>query len=187
MLNGKNMTKILIKHKSILVLLIGLILGAEIVHGDNLDQSVTIEPFHIFTNQSSWDAPHSGHYTVWLWKRKDSLMGIFLHLEGHDGIGPRGTIENIEFDPKSGNLSFESNVSYCLGGSYNINFRFEGSLKKNALEGVIFATDEGGNPWYRKRKKVTLKKCCDDAPLFKEYVSIEEWKKDWFRLKPCQE
>jgi hypothetical protein len=32
---------------------------------------------------------------------------------------------------------------------------------------------------FRERKKVTLKKCCDDAALFNEYVSIEKWKKDW--------
>jgi hypothetical protein len=183
------MTKILIKHKStlVLLLLIGLIFGAEIVHGDNLDQSVTIEPFHVFTNILSPDIDPSGGYKVWLWKRKDALMGIFYHREGEPGTGPIGTVENIEFDPKSGNFSFESNVSYCLGGSHNLNLHFEGSLKKNALEGVIFATNEDVAPWYRKRKKVTLKKCCDDAPLFKGYVSIDEWKKDWFDLKPCQE
>jgi hypothetical protein len=32
---------------------------------------------------------------------------------------------------------------------------------------------------FRERKKVTLKKCSDGAPLFKEYVSIEKLKKDW--------
>jgi hypothetical protein len=32
---------------------------------------------------------------------------------------------------------------------------------------------------FRERKKATLKKCCDDAALFNEYVSIEKWKNDW--------
>ena len=188
MLNGKNMAKILIQHKATLVFLIGLILSAEIVHGGNLAQSVTIKPFHVFTNIfSNKDSPtehsgaYSGGYTVWLWKSKDSLIGIFKLNEGEFGSGPEGTIEKVEFDPKSGNLSFES----CLIAD-TINIHFEGSLKQNALEGDIYQTNEDLEPAYRLREKVILEKCCDGAPLFKEYVSIEEWKKDWIKQKPCQ-
>jgi hypothetical protein len=81
---------------------------------------------------------------VALWKTGNLLIGHFMHSEGLAGDTPTGLIENVNYDPNSGEIGFQAKLSmgdhFCKehnGVPSRDIFVFKGILKGKIMSGVI--------------------------------------------------
>jgi hypothetical protein len=87
---------------------------------------------------------HAYGYTVQLWRQGDTLFGLFLCSEGLAGDTPTGRLDQAQFDPATGKLSFRAKLTTGLvylgpgreAPSRDL-FEFRGLLEKTALAGTL--------------------------------------------------
>lgn len=91
---------------------------------------------------------HAYGYTVQLWRTGDRILGLFMASAGLAGDTPTGILENVRFDPRSGNLSFSAKLTMGLaymgmGKSEPSRdfFEFQGKLGPDALAGTLQVRD----------------------------------------------
>jgi hypothetical protein len=89
-------------------------------------------------------AEHSYGSSVQLWRQDDKLFGLFYAASGLSGDTPTGQLEDVQYDPATGKLSFKAKLSvgavYMGKGkqepTHDI-FSFKGSLQNNIITGVL--------------------------------------------------
>ena len=87
---------------------------------------------------------HAYGYTVQLWQQGHQVFGFFESSEGLAGDTPIGILDEVQFDPRSGSLSFKAKLTIGVvllaqgrqEPSRDL-FEFRGTLERAALVGTI--------------------------------------------------
>ena len=134
-----------------------------------------------FTNMR-FTEEHAYGYAVELWRYEKSLIGLFLASEGLEGDTPAGIIENLEFNDKTGALSFQARLTTGVVYSKEHDgipsrdlFRFTGFLKSSRLRGRLERYDLLNPHAAPATEKVVLprEKSASDMTAYKTF---SEWK-----------
>lgn len=132
-----------------------------------------------FSNRKG-DGEHEWGYSVELWKQGDQIHGTICGTNDLRLIGgpPTGLLEDAQYDPKTGRLSFRSKLSLSRvnndRGSRDI-YEFEGVLTANRLTGVVTSIEEVcGN--CRNKVKVALRRSKEQGREMEGYKTLEEWR-----------
>jgi len=150
-------------------------------HGAALAQEKEFKKFGFYSNEASSDGEHSDGYTLRLWTRHGSLFGLLKQHEGLIGDGPEGLLADIKYDKKTDKITFNARVDYCKGSNgLNWNIHFEGHITNKKVVGLLSSDAPSG-----EKQQVVFRRCCEDAPLFKDYATYETWKSDWLDLPNC--
>jgi hypothetical protein len=126
---------------------------------------------------------HAYGYSVELWRRRDTFLGLFFASEGLQGDTPTGLLEDVKFDTKTGELSFRAKLS--IGVVYSKEhdgvpsrdlFVFAGVLTKNRLAGTLKRLD-GLRPQAAPRiEKLALTRSKSNQGM-EPFKSLDDWKK----------
>jgi hypothetical protein len=125
-----------------------------------------------FANVKS-NGEHQWGFYVELWRQDDKIYGW---MSGTDysrivGDAPAGILEDVQFDPKTGKISFKAELSDV--------HEFDGFLTKNKLSGsLLIKNDLCGDPC-AKKKKIMLPKSKEESSIMEElynFGSYQEWK-----------
>lgn len=88
-------------------------------------------------------------YSLQLWQEGDQLFGLLSVYTGAPSDPPTGVLEDVKFDPRTGQLSFSARLSTGLtyGGGYSgvpsrDRFTFKGVLTRSGVNGVIQQANE---------------------------------------------
>ncbi len=150
-------------------------------HGAATAQEKELKRFGFYSNETSSAGEHSDGYTLRLWIRHGSLFGLLKQHEGLIGDGPEGLLSDIKYDKKTGKIAFNARVYYCINSNgINWNIHFEGHITNKKVVGLLSSDAPSA-----EKRQVVLSRCCEDAPLFKDYGTYETWKSDWLDLPPC--
>jgi len=131
---------------------------------------------------------HAYGYEVELWLQGDRLLGFLLASDGLQGDTPTALLENIRFDPATGQLEFNARIAVMTadlikedGKFKQVNrcdgrrFEFQGQLSKDRTElgGRLNSKTEDarGN---MSNESVRLLRIEDD--LAKDFKNEAEWK-----------
>jgi hypothetical protein len=90
---------------------------------------------------------HQYGYAVELWREGNDLFGFFSASAGLEGDTPTGLLEEVQYDPAGGKLSFKAKLSMGVMGipdgegiknvpSRDL-FQFEGTLRQGVLSGTL--------------------------------------------------
>lgn len=128
-----------------------------------------VKTFGFYSNEKSNDGEHSIGYTLQLWRYKNTLVGKVSYNEALIGDHSSGFISNVKYDPKRKTLSFDS-----ILGKENVSF--SGKIISSRISGAF--------TWARhKDQNQSLKSCCKDAEINKDYLTLSEWKKMWQKFE----
>jgi hypothetical protein len=92
---------------------------------------------------------HQYGYSVEIWRRGDTVFGIFLAAVGLQGDTPTGLLEDVRFDSRSGRLAFRARLTTGTvrerGSDRNAKdlFEFEGVLRGQTVAGTLKHTESG--------------------------------------------
>jgi hypothetical protein len=125
---------------------------------------------------------HAYGYTVQLWREGDRLVGLFLCSEGLAGDTPTGMLDQTQFDPANGKVSFRAKlttgVAYPSPGQEAPSrdlFEFRGRLEKTALAGTLTRSDVLRPKAAPQIQQVRLRKQTTQGTTAP--ASYAEWKK----------
>ncbi|TBR19157.1 hypothetical protein EPO15_14525 [bacterium] len=128
---------------------------------------------------------HQYGYAVELWQAGDVLFGHFLASDGLAGDTPLGLMENLEYTPATGVLSFSAKLTsgthLCKkhkGVPSRDLFRFAGRLMGKRILGTVRELDGLHDNQPTRTEKVELKREKpegEDLPSPKKYG---EWKEE---------
>lgn len=144
-----------------------IILFFSIVVVSSFRQDTTVRVYGFYSNERSTDGEHSSGYTLQLWQYKSSLIGALSYNEGLIGDQATNTISDVKFNQSTGNISFSSSLN---GQTVS----FQGKISPAKVIGSFTFRN-------RVEKSQSLKSCCKDAPIYKNYKSYKDWEK---MLKP---
>ena len=135
-----------------------------------INAPIPVKPYMSFTT----DPVSTTTFSIWLWKEGRRYVGAMKLAEGHEGVGPLNELANVQLDEKSGHLSFVSNLQYCIRDTpQHVSFDGTVDVDKKLLTGSLKSSG-----LYFDNKS-TLHQCCDDAPNFRRYSSLNEWRQSW--------
>ena len=160
-------------------LLVGLVITPVLKSAEDSARPVAVVGH--FTNMTNTEE-HAHGYAVQLWRQGDGLLGLFLASEGLEGDTPAGLLEDVKFDPESGEISFRARLS--IGVVYSKKhhgvpsrdlFEFAGVLAGTRLRGTVKRSDVLDPEGPPRREKVVLlrSKSIEGMEAFKSYP---EWK-----------
>ncbi|ANE52295.1 hypothetical protein [Flavisolibacter tropicus] len=140
---------------------IALVLSVFIFSAFQQDNTVKVLGF--FSNERSADGEHSSGYTLRLWQYNGSLIGILSYNQGLIGDQVVNVISNITYNKTNGDISFG-----CSLDGQAVTFK-----------GKILPTKVTGSFTWSNRvdKNQSLKSCCKDAEIYKNYKSYKDWEK----------
>ena len=124
-----------------------------------LEASSPLQFVGLFSNMNR-SSDHQYGEDVYLWKDGEGLCGyIYYSLGGALGDETMARLEKLQFEPKTGKLSFEArNPVYDEKGSVIRNlFVFDGQLRSDSIEGTLRCQGVDGNACLPD-KKITWKK-----------------------------
>lgn len=123
-------------------------------------------------------------FQVSLWQQKNTVIGILYHAEGAAGNTPRGYIQNVQLQPKSGKLSFDAKLTtgmHTCDEHKNVPsqdlFSFKGILQRNALKGRITYRNVLHSAATEQSVKVTLAK--DKSQKLESFESVDAWQQHY--------
>lgn len=135
-----------------------------------------------FTNMR-FTEEHAYGYAVDLWRRGDTLLGLFLASEGLQGDTPTGLLEDVKFETKTGQLSFHTKLSIGLVYSKEHNgapsrdiFEFSGVLGTNRLTGTLKRLDGLSPQGAPKIEQIALTRSKSNEGI-EPFKSLDDWKK----------
>jgi len=141
-----------------------------------------VKPIGHFTNVKS-NGEHQWGFAVELWRQDDKIYGW---MSGTDysrivGDGPAAILEDVEFDAKTGKISFKAAMPSNFGGQRRSKavHEFDGFLTKKNLTGNLLITNDLCGDSCTKKKKITFpksKKESSDLEEFFNFGSYQEWK-----------
>jgi len=124
---------------------------------------------------------HQYGYGVALWRHGETLMGLFSASAGLVGDTPTGLLEDVEYEPKTGRISFGARLSTGPHGGRRHRdvpsrdlYRFAGALEKNTLKGELTYLDilHPGAPF--RSESVILARSKEPPPTFETRSAWQE-------------
>ena len=133
---------------------------------ESYDSNSEIKLIGFYTNEESIDGEHSSGYFLHLWSLENQLLGKLTFNEGLIGSGANewiiGTISGDS-------IELQSTV-------YDYDITFKGTISKTGVNGT-FAWSSG-----KIDEQQYLKKCCEDAPIQKDYQNLSTFLVQWAEL-----
>jgi hypothetical protein len=125
---------------------------------------------------------HAYGYTAQLWRQGDRVFGLFEASEGLAGDTPAGMLDEVQFDPRSGALSFKAKLSIGVvlqpSGRQEPSrdlFEFRGTLERTALVGTLRQWDMRQPQGRPVTRQVRLQKQSGASRI--QASTYAEWKK----------
>jgi hypothetical protein len=113
----------------------------------NIANDASIGVVGAFSNMR-YTEEHAYGYTVDLWRASDCLFGFLLASEGLAGDTPTGLLEQVQYNEKTGALSFRARLTAGLFSDrerQNVpsrdQFEFSGTLAGGTLRGTLRRTN----------------------------------------------
>ena len=92
---------------------------------------------------------HAYGYSLRLWKEGNQLFGLLSVYTGEPSDPPVGILEDVKFDPRTGQLSFSARLSTGLVYARNYSgvpsrdrFTFKGVLTRRQVTGTLTRSDQ---------------------------------------------
>jgi hypothetical protein len=149
---------------AIIFLLLSFLGASRIVGAEAIDSKQEIQFVGRFSNMSVTEEHQYGD-RVDLWRTDENIFGHFLHSEGLAGDTPVGEIVDVQYNSKSGALSFKAKLTtgehYCKlhsGVPSQDLFKFKGTLKADSLEGELIHIEVLDDNRVNSQENVVLKK-----------------------------
>lgn len=162
-------------HKVLFAILIGWVQCA-------VAEESPVIPVGEFSNMRATKSGHCYGYSADFWRYDRTIVGFLYHSEGLCGDSPTGLLEDVNYEPKTGKLSFKAKVS--MGCNFNEKKKcvpvidlveFNGKLAKTQLVGTM-TWREIGKKKSLKKENVQLKPEAENSMT--SYSSLSEWKSD---------
>jgi hypothetical protein len=87
---------------------------------------------------------HAYGYTAELWREQNRIFGFFLSSQGLMGDTPTGLLEDVRYDPRTGELTFQARLTTGLFSNREFHmvpsrdfFRFKGTLQGRHMIGTL--------------------------------------------------
>ena len=151
-----------------------------------LNQSQSRKPIvtiGAFSNMR-YTSEHAYGYKVELWRERNRIFGFFLASQGLQGDTPTGLLENVKFNPRTGQLAFRARLTTSLFSNRRFHmvpsrdvFQFTGVLKGNRMIGTLEIANALTPTGAPRRKEVKLKRSQSESEVMIEAQSYDDWKR----------
>jgi hypothetical protein len=129
-----------------------------------------------------YTAEHAYGYKAELWREQNRIFGFFLSSQGLIGDTPTGLLEDVRYDPRTGQLSFRtrlttgsfSNRQFNMVPSRDV-FQFRGVLKGKQLRGTLEISNALTPTDAPRREKIKLKLSDKESEVMIEAKSYVDW------------
>jgi hypothetical protein len=135
-----------------------------------------------FSNRR-YEAEHAYGYTVQLWREQNRMFGFLLWSRGLVGDTPTGLLEDVRYDPRTGQLSFFarlttglfSNRQFSMVPSRDV-LRFKGLLKGRHIIGTLEVANALTPTEVPSRERIKLRLSEKESEVMIEAQSYNDWK-----------
>ena len=132
-----------------------------------------------FSNRKG-DGEHSWGYTVALWKHEGRIIGMIFGTNGLmlSGDPPTGLLEDVQYDPKTGRMSFKAKLSvgkYGDGSMSHDLYLFDGTLTPAKMKGVMTVREAAECEGCGEKIKVVLPRLRKPVIEQESYKTLDEW------------
>ena len=148
-------------------------------------QSLAPEPIvtiGAFSNMR-YTSEHAYGYKVELWRERNRIFGFFLASQGLQGDTPTGLLEDVKFNPRTGQLAFRARLTSSLFSNRDFHrapsrevFQFRGVLKGDRMIGTLEIANALTPAEAPKRTEVKLKRSQSESEVLIEAQSYDDWK-----------
>ena len=133
---------------------------------------------------------HGYGYIVMRWKADACVFGLFTSVQGSAGDAPIGLIQDVKYDQKMGNLSFNAKLSMgavSVRGSAGQQpshdlFAFRANLKRSTLAGVIAYSLQNDPQAQLVPETLTLSLSRGEREQMHGSTTYGEWNSRWQRI-----
>jgi hypothetical protein len=134
-----------------------------------------------FSNRR-YDAEHAYGYSVQLWREQNRVFGFLLWSRGLKEDTPTGLLEDVRYDPRTGQLTFFarlttglfSNRQFSMVPSRDV-LRFKGLLKGRNIIGTLEIANALTPTEVPRREKIKLKLSEKESEIMIEAQSYSDW------------
>lgn len=132
---------------------------------------------------SETEDPHASGFQVELWEHAGDVVGVLMLYVGPVADPPIGELEEVEFDRKTGELTFKARLSIgAIRGeepgswvpSHDL-YAFEGRVEKKALTGDLIQRVMNTDPPATNHQRIELPPLEDEDQAV-QAESYEEWR-----------
>jgi hypothetical protein len=123
-------------------------------------------------------------YSLSLWKEGDQVFGLLAVYVGPPADPPTGLLEDVKFDPRTGQLSFSARLSTGVrygGGKWDVptrdRFSFKGVLTRNEVAGTLKQSDDLDPQIAPTSKRIRLRRAVPESQdMNPPPATFAEWK-----------
>ena len=139
-------------------------------------------PIERLSSYENWrhTEEHQYGFGVELWKQGETQFGLLRVAEGHLAGGiPIGAIEDVAFNPATGQFSFRSKLSLGMVSANDYSrdlYSFSGTIGNGQIEGTIERRDGSGRSFGSREVTLSRDTAADSA---RGPDSCAEWIKLW--------
>jgi len=150
------------------------------------DDNPLIKPAGSYSNMR-YTEEHAYGCTIQIWRKGNTLIGFFLSSEGLEGDTPTGLLDKVQFNPKTGQLSFQAKLTMgsLIGESgkevpSKDLYEFHGVLTTASLKGHLKHFELAGKKPQVEEEDIQLKKSKDHSEMefmegLKTVKDIQKW------------
>ena len=136
-----------------------------------------------------YTSEHAYGYKVELWREQNHIFGFFLASQGLQGDTPTGLLEEIKFNPRTGQLAFRARLTTSLFSNRDFHmvpsrdiFQFSGVLKGDRMIGILEIANALTPAEAPRRQEVKLKRSQSESEVLIEAQSYDDWKRQAERI-----
>lgn len=148
-------------------------------HGQSPNPILTIGAF---TNMR-YDQEHAYGYKADLWRERNRIFGFFLSSQGLKGDTPTGLLEDVRFNPRTGQFAFRARLTTSLFSNRVFHrvpsrdvFRFRGVLRGDRMIGTLEIANALTPAEAPRREEIKLKRSKKESEVMVEAQSYDDWK-----------
>ena len=151
-------------------------------HKAHLQSTNSIIKLGAFSNMR-YTAEHAYGYKAELWREQNRIFGFFLSSQGLMGDTPTGLLEDVRYDPRTGELTFQARLTTGLFSNRQFNmvpsrdvFRFKGVLKGRHLIGTLAIANALTPTEVPRRDQIRLTLSQKESEVMIEAQSYADWR-----------
>ena len=130
-----------------------------------------------------YTAEHAYGYTAELWREQNRIFGFFLSSQGLIGDTPTGLLEDVRYDPRTGEITFQARLTTGLFSNREFHmvpsrdvYRFKGMLKGRHIIGTLEIANALTPTEGPRREKIKLTLSEKESEVMIEAQSYVEWR-----------
>ena len=130
-----------------------------------------------------YTAEHAYGYTAELWREQNRIFGFFLSSQGLMGDTPTGLLEDVRYEPRTGEITFQARLTTGLFSNREFHmvpsryvYRFKGILKRRHMIGTLEIANALTPTEAPSREKIKLKLSQKESEVMIDAQSYIEWR-----------